>query len=226
MNRSLENFESWITKSIEEERYKDVRRLAEEGISQDEGKYAGLVKNWKEWLVRLSKVTGDTFSFVKINEELFLDRGNMDYYRKLKEVIPKDKFKDKIETYIQHFRKKEDARWGPAFNQYVATILEEENRLEDLMAEIKKAPSLHRLDRYFDLLGKHFKADFLAFYEKMVRQHMDTNTGRGIYQECCQYIDKIVRLGGLDNAKMIVKDWREKYPRRRAMIEELARYKW
>ena len=60
----------------------------------------------------------------------------------------------------------------------------------------------------------------------MVRQHMDTNTGRGIYQECCQYIDKIVRLSGVDNAKMIVQDWREKYPRRRAMIEELARYKW
>jgi len=215
-----------LEKAMEEKRYADVQRLAEEGIAQHSGRYAGLVSEWKKWLIRLSKRTGDTTSFIKLNEELFFDRGEMEYYRKLKEVIPKDKFKDKIETYIQHFRKREDRRWGPTFNQYVATILEEENRLEDLMTEIKKAPSLHRLDRYFDLLGKHFKADFLAFYEKMVRQHMDTNTGRGIYQECCQYIDKIVRLGGLENAKMIVQDWQEKYPRRRAMMEELARYKW
>jgi len=215
-----------LEKAIEEKRYEDVRRLAEEGITQDQGRYAGLVKNWKEWLVRLSKVTGDTSSFVKINEELFLDRGNMEYYRKLKEVIPKEDFDNKIEIYIKHFRKREDARWGPAFNQYVATILEEENRVDDLMNEIKKAPSLHRLDLYFDLLGTHFKSDFLVLYEKLVRQYMDNNTGRGIYIECCKYIDKIVRLGGLEDAKMIVADWRKKHPRRRAMIEELSRYKW
>jgi len=186
-----------LEQAMEEKRYEDVRRLAEEGIIQHTGKYAGLVNDWKKWLIRLSKATGDTTSFIKINEELFFSRCEMEYYRKLKEIIPKDEFKDKIETYIQHFRKREDACWGPTFNQYVATIFEEENRLEDLMTEIKKAVSLHRLDRYFELLGKHFKADFLTLYEKMVRQ-----------------------------PKMIVKDWRKKYPRRRAMIEELARYKW
>ncbi|MEM1123484.1 MAG: hypothetical protein AAGJ18_23805 [Bacteroidota bacterium] len=108
----------------------------------------------------------------------------------------------------------------------MATILEEENRLEDLMAEIKKSPSLRLLDRYFDLLGRHFKTDFLVFYEKMVRVYIDAHTGRSIYKECCQNIDKIIQLGGLAKAKIIVRDWRKKYPRRRAMIEELARYKW
>jgi len=187
-----------LEKAMKEKRYDDVRRLAEAGIIQHTGKYAGLVSDWKEWLVQLSKVTGDTTSFIKINEELFFNRGEMGYYRKLKEIIPKEEFKDKIETYIQHFRKKQDKRRGSTFNQYVASILEEENRLEDLMTEIKKAASLYRLDRYFELLGKPFKADFLALYEKLVRQYMDTHTGRGKYIECCQYIDKIVRLGGLE----------------------------
>jgi len=44
--------------------------------------------------------------------------------------------------------------------------------------------------------------------------------------ECCAYIDKIIQLDGLDIAKAIVNDWRKKFPRRRAMQEELARYKW
>ena len=215
-----------LEKAMEEKRYDDVRRLAEEGIAQDTGRYAGLVNDWKKWLIHLSKVTGDTTSFITINEELFFGRGEMEYYRKLKEIIPKSEFKDKIDTYIQHFRKKEDKRWGSAFNQYVAAILEEENRLEELMNEIKKSASLRRLDRYFDLLGKQFKGEFLALYDKLVRQHMATNTGRGIYRECCQYIDKIVRLGGSEEAKKIVEDWRKKYPRRRAMMEQLARYKW
>jgi len=113
-----------LEKAMEEKRYEEVRRLAEEGLVQHTGKYAGLVSDWKKWLIRLSKATGDTTSFIKINEELFFNRGDMDYYRKLKEIIPEDEFKDKIEFYITHFRKKEDKRWGPTFNQYIATILE------------------------------------------------------------------------------------------------------
>ncbi len=216
-----------LEQAMDEKRYNDVRRLAEAGIVQDTGKYAGLVNEWKKWLIRLSKATGDTTSFIKINEELLFDRGEMEYYRKLKEIIPQEAFQSKIETYIQHFRNKENQRWGPSFNQSVATILEEENRLADLMEEIKKGASLHRLDRYFDLLAKSFTTDFLMLYEKLVKQYMDSNTGRSSYVSCCHYIDKIIRLGGLEDAKMIVADWRKKYPRRRAMIEELnSRYKW
>ena len=211
---------------MNEKRYEDVRHLAEEGIEQDTGKYAGLVMEWKNWLSQLSEVTGDTTSFIQINEELFFDRGDMEYYRKLKGIILENDFKVKIEAYIQHFRKRGNAKWGPSFNQNVAIILEEENRLDDLMKEIKKAPSLRRLDQYFNLLGQAFKTDFIVLYEKLIRQYMDANTGRGKYMECCTYIDKIIQLDGLSIAKTIVNDWRKKFPRRRAMQEELARYKW
>ncbi len=83
-----------------------------------------------------------------------------------------------------------------------------------------------RLDQYFNLLGKPYKTDFIVLYEKLIRQYMDANTGRSKYMECCAYIDKIIQLDGLDIAKAIVNDWRKKFPRRRAMQEELARYKW
>ena len=43
-----------LEQAMEEKRYGDVRRLAEEGISQHTGKYAGLVNDWKKWLIRLS----------------------------------------------------------------------------------------------------------------------------------------------------------------------------
>jgi hypothetical protein len=55
---------------------------------------------------------------------------------------------------------------------------------------------------------------------------MEQNTGRKYYVECCKYIDKIISLGGENVAKVIVKGWQKRYPRRRAMVEELARYKW
>ncbi len=215
-----------LEKAMKKKNYELVRQLAEAGIVQDKENAPGRVKDWKKWLIQLSKETGDTTSFIKINEELFLNRGDMDYYRKLKEIIPKKEFKVKIESYIQYFRKKEDTRRTPIFNSYVALILKEENRLEDLMAEVKKSPSLHLLDQYFNLLGKPFKEDFLLLYGQLIRSYMDMHTGRGKYQDCCRYIDKIINLGGLQTAKIIVANWRKQYPRRRAMMEELGRYKW
>lgn len=215
-----------LEKAMAEKNYDVVRQLAEEGIILDQEKAPGRVADWKKWLISLSEETGDTASLIEINEELFFSRGEMGYYRKLKEIIPKKEWTTKVDHYIQQFRKREDPRWQATFNRYVANILEEEKRLEELMVEIKKSPALRRLDQYHDLLGKQFTEDYLILYEKLIRHHMDSNTGRSSYVECCRYIDKIVRLDGLDKAKKIVSDWRKQYPRRRAMIEELARYKW
>jgi len=55
-----------LEKAMEEKRYADVQRLAEEGIAQHSGRYAGLVSEWKKWLIHLSKRTGNTTSFITL----------------------------------------------------------------------------------------------------------------------------------------------------------------
>jgi uncharacterized Zn finger protein len=218
--------EKALEKALKAQRYEEVRRLANEGIAQHETKSPGWVTLWKQWLVRLAEATGDSSAQAASLEELYLDRGEMDYYRQLKKLLPKADFEKKIAQFIQHFRDRERGFWGTAFNRKVAGILVEENRMDDLMAEIRKAPSLHLLDRYSARLSESYKAEYIALYEKCVRHEMEQSSSRDGYQKCAVYVNKILQLGGLEQARQIVLDWRAQYPRRPAMLDELKRFKF
>jgi Zn-dependent oligopeptidase len=55
---------------------------------------------------------------------------------------------------------------------------------------------------------------------------MERSSGRGGYQTCAGYVNKILQLGGLAQARQIVQDWRAQYPRRPAMLEELRGFRF
>lgn len=131
-----------------------------------------------------------------------------------------------MEQYIRHFREREVRFAGILFNGKVAEILGEENRMDDLMAEIQKAPTLYILDQYSARLSDKFKAIYIALYDQSVWREMELSTGRDGYQKCTVYVNKILQLGGQEQAQQIVQDWRVQYPRRPAMLDELRRFKF
>jgi hypothetical protein len=218
--------EKALEKALKSGRYEEVRRLAKEGIEQDAAKSPGWVVLWKQWLVRLADATGDTAALAAQIEELYLDRGEMSYYRQLKQLLPKAEFDKKVEQFIAHFKEREGRFAGTLFNTRVAEILIEENRMDDLMAELRRAPSLYLLDQHSARLSAKFKDEFIALYERCVRQEMERSNSRSNYQTCASYVNKILQLGGLEQARQIVTDWRAQYPRRPAMLDELRRFKF
>ena len=226
-NLHYEKFrQSALEKALSEKRYDDVRQLAEKGIAQAEKeKHPGTVWKWKEWLVRLAETTGDKKTLIELTERQFLDRGEMEYYRKLKKLIPVNEFSKKVESYIRHF-KKQESRFGSRyrhFNHQIANILEAENRLSELMDMLVKYPTLQLLDQYFKLLAKDNQAKYIELYDKKIRSKMELTSDRSGYRECCRYLNKLSKIGGLENAKQIALSWRAAYPRRRAMLEELQK---
>lgn len=215
-----------LERALAEKRYEEARRLATEGIGFDtKNKYPGLVAEWRKWLVRIAEAAGDRQSQIAELEKLYLDRGETEYFRQLKKIIPKGAFKEKAEQYIRHFRLREKpfGKTGQVFNSFVAHIFVEEKRLEDLLAEIRKQPSLFLLDQYYDLLSGSYPDFFIESYEKYVRQEMDRAFNRRDYERCCGYVVKIRNLGGTQQAQKILSDWRAQYPRRTAMLEEIRR---
>jgi hypothetical protein len=215
-----------LEKALNARRYEEVRRLANEGIVQHEKGSPGWVTLWKQWLVRLADATGDSSAQAASLEELYLDRGEMNYYRQLKQLLPQADFDKKVEQYIRYFRGREARFAGVLFNGKVAEILVEENRMDDLMAEIRKAPSLYLLDQYSTKLSDKFKPEYIALYERCVRREMEQSSSRDGYQKCAVYVNKILQLGGLEQARQIVLDWRAQYPRRPAMLDELRKFKF
>ena len=213
-----------LERAFAQKNWAEVRRLAGEGIEQDRADSPGYVRSWEDWLMKLAEATDDKTALVDMLEKRFLSDwgGGMDYYRKLKKTIPAKDFKKKTEEYLLFFKNK-TSRFRSHFNQSVANILEEEKRWDELMDMVEENPSLHLLDHYQKHLAKGRKEQYAALYEKQVRALMDTSSNRNGYVECIWYLKKIKSLGFAKKAKQVANDWRETYPRRRALMDELGK---
>lgn len=211
-----------LENALQEKRYADVRRLAEEGIALDtENGLRGLVLEWRKWLLRWAEAAGDETALIELREKMFLDTSDMQYYRQVKATLPKQEFELRIAAYLKHFSRYDD-RFG-GFNHQSAAILVEEGRHEALMQMILKSPQLDVLDQYRELLSKDYRAEYLQCYEAGVRNKMQHSNNRAAYQDCCRYLNLMIKLGGQEQVRQIMADWRAQYPRRRAMVEELAK---
>jgi hypothetical protein len=94
------------------------------------------------------------------------------------------------------------------------------------MEMLEKFPSLHRLDHYSPLLAHRFPEQYLASYDRSLREEMELVNNRNAYRNCCRYLNEIVKMGGLKRAQQIRKDWIAEHPRRTALHEELKKLKW
>lgn len=207
-----------------EKRFDEVKRLSEEGIVQDTGKSSpGLVNQWQDWLIRYAEATGDQKRLVELTEQKYLEQGEVQYYRKLKRLLSPQAFAEKVEQYIQYFEQKHRDYHG--FDGRLATIYTEENRLDDLMCMIETHPNLHYLDGYRELLEEKYQERYIQLYDQAVRDQMEQSTNRKMYRQCCWYLKVLIDLGGRENVRQIIADWKAAYPRRRAMLEEVSKVK-
>lgn len=216
-----------IEKAIKDKNYQHANELAKEGVKLDsEKRLPGLVKTWKDYLLKIAQESGNNHAIEALTKKMFLETREMSYFRQLRSQISDKEFKEKVEQFLKYFRSKErPSYWGIGFNTIIANIFIEEKRWEDLMKEIMKQPSLKLLDQFEEYLSSKFKETYRNIYEEKVREMMENNTGRSVYEMASEYLLKIIALGGKDQAKKMVEDWKTKYPRRKAMLEELDQFK-
>ena len=214
-----------LEQAIKKEEFIKALKIAEDGIEYDTNqKLPGLVNQWKEWKRKIVTELGDTKTLSEMTENMFLESRNMDYYRELKSQLSPEEFEHKVELFLEKFKTKSTNRplyWRPSFNHSVANILIEEHRWPTLMKMVEKEPSLNVLQKYQRHLAGLYREPFLVMYDRCVRDYMDQNTGRNHYEAAVEYLKIMQKLKGHDRVEEIVKDWREMYPRRRAMIEVL-----
>ena len=210
-----------LENALQEKRLADVRRLAEEGIALDtENGFRGLALEWEKWLIRWAEASGDKTALIELTEKMFLNTSDMEYYRQVKAMLPREEFDLRIAAYLKYFSRYDD-RFG-GFNHQSAAILVEEGRHEALIQMILKSPQLNVLDQYRELLSKDYRLEYLQCYGAGVRNKMQHSGNRAAYQDCCRYLNLMIKLGGREPVRQIISDWKVEYPRRRAMMEELA----
>ncbi|MEZ4685287.1 MAG: hypothetical protein R3B47_04250 [Bacteroidia bacterium] len=209
--------------AFDNEDYDQVKQLALDGVAFDtENGYAGLVSKWKSWLEKHAEATGDISAQIQLNEEAYLKHGEMDYYQKLKSLLPEEEFQKKRQAWIRHFSNNNSRFGGAYFSTKVADIYLAEAEYEDLMDLMEAAPSLFSLDNYASILVKRYPERYASLYNGCVRVEMETMAnGRDSYKRCISYLKKISNLGAPELARKTADLWRQQFPRRKALLEEL-----
>lgn len=79
---------------------------------------------------------------------------------------------------------------------------------------------------YEGLLKPHFSDQLLAKYDQEVRKMAATTGTRRKYQQLVDILERMMSYpAGKGTVHAIVCDWRQQYPRRSAMMDELSRLK-
>lgn len=185
-------------------------------------------------------VTDDASLLVAFSQQLksvYQQQGNQKLYRQelwqlLTEYCPAD------ETLFSELKQSYAPKdWPAARTQLFAAIATnpradlkplyvQENLLRPLLKAVVAADGLWDVRSYEGLLKPHFSDQLLAKYDQEVRKMAATTGTRRKYQQLVDILERMLNYpAGKGTVHAIVRDWRQQYPRRSAMMDELSRLK-
>jgi hypothetical protein len=116
--------------------------------------------------------------------------------------------------------KKNEKRIGWSTNTLPQIYVREE-MWSELLKHLSNKPSLHQLEKYENPLAKYFPAELSGLYEEAICEHADNSNGRSDYQTTARYLRRMKKLGFKKDVDLIITALKEKYIKRRALLEEL-----
>ena len=200
-----------IRQALDDGKTGEAIRLLKEGKSADRDK-CGLVAEYSQWLMDLYERQGQQDELLaELEYHVFtLSSGGMEMLIRLKKVC----------TPVQWIEYRERYLSGQKIHKL--ELMEYEGLWERLMEAVAATDRLSILDRYEAALKKRYPGEMLEAYARILMKEAAAVSNRKQYQELARYLKKIKRYpGGAECAARLAEDWRIRYSRRRAMMEEL-----
>lgn len=201
--------------------YEKAKNLSLDGIKYDAKDKPGLVSEWHQWLLKIAKLTNDTEKIIEYSRWLFLDnfRNDEDYYKTMKANIPNEKWKIFTEDLLKDLKNSKKYRSA----ELIPKIFVEEQQWEKLLVYLKENLSVYKLDYYEKYLSKDYPNEISDLYGKAVVDMLEQASNRNQYKEACKYLQKIKKMGFPEKANQLVVFSQKTYPKRKALMEELAK---
>ena len=200
-----------IQQALDEGKTDEAIRLLEEGKSADRDK-RGLVAEYSEWLMNLYERQGQRDKLIaELEYHVFvLSSGGMEMLNRLKKACTPVRWIEYRERYLS----------GRAYHKL--ELMESEGLWERLMKAVTAAGCLSILDRYEAALKKRYPNEMLGAYACILTKEAAAVSDRKRYQELARYLKKLRSYpGGTERTAQLAEDWRTRYIRRRARMEEL-----
>ncbi len=200
---------------MEQGAYQEAIALLLEGKEKDKEEL-WQVKKHSEKLIELYRLTGQE---EKYQEELhyqvfFCFQQDMEYVKKLKEITDVAEWPELLEKLL----------WHSTTQSLHYELLAFDCQWQRLFETIKSKGELHRLDQYSDLLIEWSAGQVVDCYVDMLRKAMHYASNRQAYSGVISYLRRIRTYpGGNTAANALVTYWKEQFPRRSAMLDELRK---
>ena len=202
--------------ALDAKHYLRVEKLCREALRENiRGDYSRRPP-WAYYLERLYTATNQQEHLHEILRLILLQRDTA-YFQKLKEFyIQQGVWEERRELVWQELSEKLLA------HEY-ASLLAQEGELEKLLAIVKKHPSF--VFHYGKQLTTRFAKEIYALFEACIAEEAQAATDRRKYRQVCRMLKDYASVGAKEQADGLIDCLVAKYPRRPAMLEELAAVK-
>lgn len=103
-------------------------------------------------------------------------------------------------------------------------FLSSEGLYDRLLAQVVSGGVLEELDDWAPKLRKYLPEQVRQAYETMLQKEMGTASNRKRYATLIAHLHRLgIDADGKARAAALADHWRQKYPRRRSMLEELEK---
>lgn len=205
--------------SLADKDFERAVELANDGISTDSKRYPGLVSEWRENLLDIAILQEDRSQIVKRARLLFTEnfRHTRNYYDIMKANLPESDWKGFVEELILDLVKSPN-RTGILVGIYI-----QEQWWDRLLGLLEKNPSLPLIEDLEKYLRTDYADELIRLYEKCIYEFIERAMNRTQYQEGCRYFRRMIKLGGRETVKKMLEEIRIRFPKRKALMEELTK---
>ena len=181
-----------------------------------DGDEAGLVTRYCEQLAELYRKTGQTALYEQELRDLIFSckTWKTEYVEQLKELTPAEQWPALFEQILRQ----------PSMRYNAPALLAWDGQFQRLYELLSRAPRAEEVDRYESVLRSWSPEKTRDLYLLCLDRAMSLADGRSAYRKCIGYLRKLRTYPEGETAvSQAAKMWRETYPRRRAMLDELER---
>lgn len=208
-----------IARAVESKEFARAIKLCQDGIAYDARDKPGLVKDWYNWLLEIAQIQNDKVKIIEYARFLFIDNfmPKQDYYAILKQNVEPAEWQDFLEQIIKEI----SARGGWLYEGLVRRIYIEEKWWDRLFMLLKEDASLSNIENNEKYLAKDYAGELIQLYRDRIIEYLAGVKARKHYQEACRYLRRMKKLGGTKEVNKLLAYFREAYPKRKALLEEL-----
>lgn len=202
-----------IANAIQNKNYESALFLLEESKELDQDKI-GLVESYSEDIIKIYE-TINNISELKKELEYYIFtfyQRDLVYIKKLKKLLAPSEWKETRKQLLN----------SSSMRLQKYPLLKEEEMYEEMISQIEENHDIRTMEEYESLLKKKFPLRCKEIYISHLQWAMERAYNRKSYWSVIQTLKRLKKYpDGNSAAQKLAQNWKQKYPRRTAMIDEL-----